>query len=102
MAKTHTKQKRNPLLPYHTPYYLVGVVEAAVVPVRVLERAFVVGGEVVAATSALAGRGRELNQISAIDPETGPAEERCQSEGAVEPLGEHAFGFRVKCLLLFA
>jgi hypothetical protein len=70
------------------------VVRAVVV--LVLERAFVVGGEVVAATTrALAGRGRDLDQISvAINQETGPAEMRCQPEGAVEPLGEHAFGFR--------
>jgi hypothetical protein len=38
---------------------------------------------------------KELDHISvAIDQETGPAEMRCQPEGAVEPLGEHAFGFR--------
>jgi hypothetical protein len=49
---------------------------------------------VAATTRALAGRGRDLDQISvAIDQETGPAEMRCQPEGAVEPLGEHAFGF---------
>jgi hypothetical protein len=37
----------------------------------------------------------DLDQISvAIDQETGPAEMRCQSEGAVELLGEYAFGFR--------
>jgi hypothetical protein len=58
--------------------------------VLVLERAFVVGGEVVAATTrAFAGRGRDLDQISvAINQETGPAEMRCQLEGAAEPLGE--------------
>jgi hypothetical protein len=63
------------------------VVRAVVV--LVLERILVVGGEVVAATTtrALAGRGRDLDQISvAINQETGPAEVRCQSEGAVEPL----------------
>jgi hypothetical protein len=67
------------------------VVRAVVV--LVLERAFVVGGEVVAATTRLlAGRGRDLDKISvAINQETGPAEMRCQPEGAVEPLGEHAF-----------
>jgi hypothetical protein len=32
--------------------------------------------------------------LVAINQETGPAEMRCQPEGAVEPLGEHAFGFR--------
>jgi hypothetical protein len=38
----------------------MGVVRAVIVPV--LKRAFVVGGEVVAATTrALAGRGRDLN-----------------------------------------
>jgi hypothetical protein len=60
----------------------MGVVSAVVV--LVLERAFVVGGEVVAATTrVLAGRGRDLNQISvAINQETGPAEMRCQPEGA--------------------
>jgi hypothetical protein len=70
------------------------VVRAVVV--LVLERAFVVGGEEVAATTrALAGRGRDLDKISvAINHETGPAEMRCQPEGAVEQLGEHAFGFR--------
>jgi hypothetical protein len=67
-----------------------------VVVVLVLERAYVVAGEVVAATTrVLAGRSRDLDQISvAINEETGPAEVRCQPEGAVEPLGEHAFGFR--------
>jgi hypothetical protein len=61
--------------------------------VLVLERVFVVGGGVVAATRALAGRGRDLDQISvAIDQETGPAEMCCQPEGAAGPLGEHAFG----------
>jgi hypothetical protein len=70
------------------------MVKAAVVVV--LGRAFVVGNEVEAATtSVLAGRGRDLDQISkAINQETGPAEVRYQSEGAVEPLGEHGFGFR--------
>jgi hypothetical protein len=45
------------------------------VVVLVLERVFVVGGEVVAATTrVLAGRGRDLDQISvAINQETGPA-----------------------------
>jgi hypothetical protein len=72
----------------------MGVVRAVVV--IVLERVFVVGGEVVAATTrVLAGRGRDLDQISvAINQETGPTEMRCQPEGALEPLGEHAFGFR--------
>jgi hypothetical protein len=43
--------------------------------VLVLERAFVVGGEVVAATTrVLAGRGRDLGKISvAINQEAGPA-----------------------------
>jgi hypothetical protein len=37
--------------------------------VLVLERAFVVGGEVVAATTrALAGRGRDLDKISVAAP----------------------------------
>ena len=47
--------------------------------VLVLERAFVVGGEVVAATTrALADRGRDLDQISvAINQETGPARFLC-------------------------
>jgi hypothetical protein len=64
--------------------------------VLVLERAFVVGGEVVAATTrVLAGRGKDFDKILvAINKETGLAEMRCQPEGAVEPLGEHAFGFR--------
>ena len=86
MAKTRTRER--------SPTTLIGV--ARVVVVLVLERVFVVGGEVVAATTrALAGRGRDLDQISvAIKQETGPAEMRCQPEGAVEPLGEHAFGFR--------
>ena len=49
------------------------VVRAVVV--LVLERAFVFGGEVVAATTrALAGRSCDLDQISvAIDQKTGPA-----------------------------
>jgi hypothetical protein len=48
------------------------VVRAVVV--LVLERVFVVGGEVVAATTrVLAGRGRDLDQISvATNQETGP------------------------------
>ena len=52
----------------------MGVVRDVVV--LVLERAFAVRGEVVAATTrALAGRGRDLDQISvAIDQEAGPAE----------------------------
>ena len=81
-------------LKQRSPTTLIGVVR--VVVVLVLERVFVVGGEVVAATTrVLAGRGRDLDQISvAINQETGPAEMRCQPEGAVEPLGEHAFGFR--------
>ena len=56
------------------PTTLIGVVRAVIV--LVLERAFVVKGEVVAATTrALAGRGRDLDQISvAINQETGPAE----------------------------
>jgi hypothetical protein len=87
LAKTLIKTK----IPYHTR---VSVVRAVVV--LVLERVFVVRGEVVAATTrSLAGRGRDLDQISvSIDQETGLAEMRCQPEGAVEPLGEHAFGFR--------
>ena len=70
--------------------------KVGVAVVLVLERVFVVGGEVVAATTrVLAGRGRDLDKILvAINQETGPAEMRCQPEGAVEPLGEHAFGFR--------
>jgi hypothetical protein len=71
------------------------VVRAVVVLIP--ERAFVVGGEVVVAatTRVLAGRGRDLDQISvAINQETGLAEMRCQPRGAAEPLGEHAFGFR--------
>jgi hypothetical protein len=49
------------------------VVRAVVV--LVLGRVFVVGGEVVAATTrVLAGRGRDLDKISvAINQETGPA-----------------------------
>ena len=72
----------------------MGVVRAVVV--LVLERVFVVGGEVVAATTrAFAGKGSDLDQISvAIDQEAGPAKMRCQPERTVEPLGEHAFGFR--------
>ena len=83
----HTLMQRSPTT-------LIGVV--GVVIVLVLERVFVVGGEVMAATTRiLAGRGRDLNQISvAINQETGPAEMRRQPEGAVEPLGDHAFGFR--------
>jgi hypothetical protein len=52
------------------PTTLEGVARAAVAPV--LERAFVVGGEVLAATPrVLAGRGRDLDQISvAINQET--------------------------------
>jgi hypothetical protein len=67
-----------------------------VVVVLVLKRVFVVGGEVVAATiRVLAGSGRDLDQISVtIIQDTGPAEMRCQPEGAIEPLGENAFGFR--------
>ena len=86
MAKTRIKTK--------TPYHTSGMARAVVVPV--LERAFVVRGEVVVATTrALAGRGRDLGQISvAIDQEAGPAEMRCQPKRAVEPLGEHSFGFR--------
>jgi hypothetical protein len=54
------------------------VVRAVVV--LVFERVFVVRSEVMAATTRiLAGRGRDLNQISeAINQETGPAEMRCQ------------------------
>jgi hypothetical protein len=61
-----------------------------VVVVLVLERVFVVGGEVAAATTrVLAGRGRDLDQNSvAINQETCPAEMRCQPEGAVEPPDE--------------
>jgi hypothetical protein len=74
-----------------------------VVVVLVLERVFVVGGEVVAATTrVLAGRGRDHDQISvAINQETGPAEMRCQPEGAVEPLGGGSFFFFPCCFLLW-
>jgi hypothetical protein len=42
-----------------------------------------------------AGRGRDLDQAPVpIDSETGTAEMCCQAEEAVEPLGEHALGFR--------
>jgi hypothetical protein len=53
----------------------MGVVRAVVA--LVLERVFVVGGEVVTATTrVLAGRGRDLDQISvAINQET--AQPRC-------------------------
>jgi hypothetical protein len=70
------------------------VVRAVVVLVH--ERAFVAGAEVVAATTrVLVDRGRDLDQISvAANQESGPAEMRCQPEGALEPLGEHAIGFR--------
>ena len=45
-----------------------------------------------ATTRVLTGRGRDLYQISvAIDQETGPAEMRCQPEGAIEPPVGHAF-----------
>jgi hypothetical protein len=59
------------------------VVRAVVV--LVLERAFAVGVEVVVApTRALAGRGKDPDQLSvAIDQETSPAKMRCQPEGAV-------------------
>ena len=53
--------------------------------VLVLKCAFVVGGEVAATTTtrALTGRGGDLDQISvATDQEAGPAEMRCQPEGA--------------------
>jgi hypothetical protein len=88
LAKTRIKAK----ILYST--ILVGVVRAVIV--FVFERVFVVGGEVVAATTrVLAVRGRDLDQMSvAINQEVGPSEMRCQPEGAVEPLGEHAFGFR--------
>jgi hypothetical protein len=44
------------------------------VVVPVLKCAFVIGGEAVAATRVLAGRGGDLGQISvAIDQETSPA-----------------------------
>jgi hypothetical protein len=47
---------------------------------------------VAATTRVLAGRGRDLGHISvAINQEMGPAEMRCQPEGAAEPLGEQAF-----------
>jgi hypothetical protein len=59
-----------------------------VVVVLVLEHVFVVGGEVVAATTrALAGRGRDLDHISvAINQETGPTEMRCQPTWVNMPL----------------
>ena len=86
MAK-HTSKQRPPTT-------LVGVARAVVV--FVLERVFVVGGEVVAATArVLAGRGRDLDQSSvAIDQEAGPAEMRCQPERTAGPLDGHVFGFR--------
>ena len=73
MAKTRIKTE--------IPYYTSGCGRALVVPV--LERAFVVGGEVVAATMALAGRGRELEQISvAIDQLTnGPSRDALLDRG---------------------
>jgi hypothetical protein len=77
LAKTHIKTE--------IPYYTSGCGRALVVPV--LERAFVVrsvvGGEVVAATMALAGRGRELEQISvAIDQLTnGPSRDALLDRG---------------------
>jgi hypothetical protein len=50
-----------------------------VLVVLVLERAFDIGGEVVAVFIALAGKGGDLDQISVgIDQETGPAEMHCQ------------------------
>jgi hypothetical protein len=76
------------------------------VVVFVLKRAFVVVGAVVAATTrTLAGRGRDLDQISiAINQETGLAEMRCQPEGAVEPLDElreHGFVFRAEEIRIY-
>ena len=48
--------------------------------ILVLERAFVVGGEVVAATGVL--RGGDLDQVLvAINQKTGPAEIRSQGNG---------------------
>jgi hypothetical protein len=84
LAKTRIKAK----IPYHTNRCGQGCGSS----VLVLERVFVVGGEVVAATTrVLAGRGRDLDQISvAVKQETGPAEMRCQPEGAVV--------FRVFCM----
>ena len=53
------------------------------VVVLVLKCAFVVGGEVVATTRALTGRGGDLGNISvATDQKAGPAEMRCQPERA--------------------
>ena len=72
MAKTRIKTE----LP---PTTLMGVVWGVkAVVVLVLESALAVGGEVVAATiRVLAGRGRDLGQISvAIDQKTSPAEVR--------------------------
>ena len=57
MAKIRTKTE--------IPYSLLVVGVVMVVVVLVLERVFVVGGEVVAATTrVLVGRGRDLDQIS--------------------------------------
>jgi hypothetical protein len=63
----------------------VGVVRAVIV--LVLERAFVVGGEVVA-TRVLVGRGRDLDQISvAINQETyGAYGARQEHHGTLLPM----------------
>ena len=85
MVKSHIKTD----IPVTTLTGVAWLIRAVVV--LELERAFAVGGEVVAATRALAGRGRSLNQNTtsvAIDQGTGPAGGCCQPEGAAEPLGE--------------
>jgi hypothetical protein len=62
-----------------------------------LQLAFVVGGEVMAAIKVLAGKSRGLGQTSAaMSQEMGPAEMRFQPKGAVKlptPPGEHALDF---------
>jgi hypothetical protein len=76
------------------PAALMGViwrisVRIVVVVVLVRKFNFITGGEVAAATRILAGRGRDLDQISvATDQETGPVEMNYQTEGVVEPLDE--------------
>jgi hypothetical protein len=79
-----------------TPTTLNGVacqaawgVRAVAVPVPVRKCTIAVGGEVVPAIRALAGRDGDFDQISAATDQ----QVRCQTEEAVEPLGEHAFGF---------
>jgi hypothetical protein len=59
------------------------------VVVLVLERVFVVGGEVVAATTrVLAGRGRDLDQISvAINQEDGPSRDALPARGSGRAAG---------------